>query len=173
MNIVATRTMADRPGGLPADWSRKRKALLIVFALMMTYLHSLYIVFFYVTDWDYWWPFWTGMTVEQRLLSYALALFTNFGLMAMPFVRAPGRLLRTLVAVSLGCGALISAAWLLRDLWVLGLPKLAPVSLSEGFAFFLIAVILEFLNIALRVLYATAILLNLWFLVKMTRPRQN
>jgi hypothetical protein len=78
------------------------------------------------------------MTVEQRLLSYALALFANFGLMAMPFARAPGRPLRLLLAASLGAGALISIAWLSHDLWVLGLPELGPVSTSEGVAFFLI-----------------------------------
>jgi hypothetical protein len=34
--------MAGRSRGLPGDWPWKRKASLIVFALMMTYLHSLY-----------------------------------------------------------------------------------------------------------------------------------
>jgi hypothetical protein len=169
MDASATRMIGKRPAALPADWPWQRKAALIVFALLMTYLHSLYILFFYVTDWDYWWPFWTGMTVEQRLFSYALALFANFGLMALPFVRAPSGLMRRLLAGSLGWGALISTAWLLRDLWVLGLPELGPVSTSEGVAFFLIAVVLSILNIAIRVFYATAIFLNLWFLLKITR----
>ena len=125
-------------------------------------------------DWDYWWPFWTGMTVEQRLFSYALALFANFGLMTMPFVRAPGRLTRPLLAISLGWGALISTAWLLRDLWVLGLPELGSVSTSKGVAFFMIAIILSILNIAIRIFYAIAIFLNLWFLMKIIRfLRQN
>jgi hypothetical protein len=114
------------------------------------------------------------MTVEQRLFSYALALFANFGLLTMPFVRAPGRLTRPLLAISLGWGALISTAWLLRDLWVLGLPELGPVSTSKGVAFFMIAIILSILNIAIRIFYAIAIFLNLWFLMKIIRfLRQN
>lgn len=174
ITVVSAGMLGRRSGPLPADWSWRRKASLIVFALMMTYLHSLYILFFYVTDWDYWWPFWTGMTVEQRLLSYALALFGNFGLMAMPFVRAPGPAVRLVLAASLGAGALISIAWLSHDLRVLGLPDLGPVSTSEGVAFFAIAVILSILNIAIRVFYATAILLNLWFLMQIIRIlRQN
>jgi uncharacterized membrane protein len=49
MDVLATSTMAARSGPLPADWSWKRKTALIVFALIMAYLHSLYILFFYAT----------------------------------------------------------------------------------------------------------------------------
>jgi hypothetical protein len=146
MDIAATRIMAGRPGGLPADWSRKRKALLIVFALMMAYLHSFYILGFYTSKPEYWGTVWIRVTAEQRLLSFVLGLCANAGLIAMPFLRTPGRILRALVALSLTSGLLISVAWLGRDLWVLGLPELGHVSKSEGFAFFLIDLLFSILE---------------------------
>jgi hypothetical protein len=169
MAIVATRIMAGRRGGLPADWSWGRKALLIVFALMMAYLHSFYILGFYTSKSEYWGTVWIGVTAEQRLLSFVLGVCANIGLIAMPFLRTPGRIVRTLVALSLTSGMLISVAWLGRDLWVLGLPELGPVSKSEGFAFFLIDLLFSILDVAIRVLYCVAILLNLSFLFRMSR----
>jgi hypothetical protein len=170
MDAVATRVMAGRSGPLPADWSWKRKTTLVVFALMMTYLHSLYILGFYVSELEYWWPFWTGMTVEQRLFSYALALFANFGLLVAPFLRAPSRQLRASLAVSFGCGALISIAWLLRDLWVmkfspfwplwaLGFRELGALRLTMDFAS----------RMVIRLIYAVAIYINLYLLMTIVR----
>jgi hypothetical protein len=166
MEIVATRMVARRPGRLPADWSWQRKAALIVFASIMAYLHSFYILGFYTSDIEYWGTVWIGVTAKQRLLSFGLGLFANLGLMAMPFLRAPGRLMRLLLVISLGCGALISTAWLLRDLWVLGLPEVGRVSMSRGIGFFVIALVFSILNIMIRIFYAIAILLNLWFLMR-------
>lgn len=42
------------PNRAPAGWSRKRKASLIVFALIMAYLQSFYILGFYTSDIEYW-----------------------------------------------------------------------------------------------------------------------
>ena len=119
--------IARRPSRVPADWPRRRKAALIAFALIMAYLHSFYLLGFYVSEDEYWWPVWTGMTAEQRLLSFALALFANFGLMAMPFLRAPGRVLRALVTLSLSFGLAISVAWLGHDIYALGLPDMGVI----------------------------------------------
>jgi hypothetical protein len=173
MAIVATRMMTGRSGRLPADWSWQRKASLIAFALMMTYLHSLYILFFYVTDWDYWWPFWTGMTVEQRLFSYALALFANLGLIAMPFVRAPGRILRAVIALSLTMGLLVSIAWLARDLGTFGLLGVGLRPTTEHIGRFLADVILLVSPILLRALFASAIFLNSWLLFNLVKRPED
>jgi hypothetical protein len=108
MDVVATSTMAARSGPLPADWSWKRKTALIVFALIMAYLHSFYILGFYVSDMEYWGTVWIGVTVEQRLLSFGLGLFANFGLIAVLLLRAPGPTLWAVIALSLTSGLLIS-----------------------------------------------------------------
>jgi hypothetical protein len=161
--------IAERPAGLSADWSWRRKAALIVFALIMAYLHSFYILGFYVSEMEYWGTVWIGVTAEQRLLSFGLALFANLGLMAIPFLRAPGRALRTVVALSLTVGVLISVAWLGHDLWILGLPEPGPLPSAEQLVIFVIDVLLFILPVLVRILYAVTICLNFWFLVNLAR----
>jgi hypothetical protein len=157
--------VAARSRGLPADWSWRRKVSLIVFALMMTYLHSLYILRFYVSELEYWWPFWTGMTVEQRLFSYALALFANFALMAMPFLRTWGLRMRVLLVISLSCGIAISIAWLARNLIIMGFFPLWPRgSLSSG----LITLLL--VRVAAYGVYGTAIYVYSKLLLSLRSP---
>jgi hypothetical protein len=146
------------PNRAPAGWSRKRKASLIVFALIMAYLQSFYILGFYTSDIEYWGTVWIGVTVEQRLLSFALGLLANFGLMAIPFLRAPGRILRILVMLSLGFGLLISIAWLSHDIDALGL---LPASYNTMF--------FSVLHIVVRVLYAVLVYLDAIYLIKMAR----
>ncbi|MGH6913223.1 MAG: hypothetical protein ACREH3_05905 [Geminicoccales bacterium] len=153
----------------PVDWSRKRKAALIAFALIMAYLQSFYILGVYISDMEYWGTVWIGVTVEQRLLSFALGLLANFGLMAMPFLRAPGRILRTLLALSLSFGLLISAGWLSHDLWVLGLPDVGRTPSTQSAVIFLIDVLLYILPIMLRIAYFLVIFLNLWLLVSLAQ----
>ena len=60
------------------------------------------------------------------LLSLVLAFIANFGLLAVPFLRTPGRWMRTVLAVSLCCGIMISAVWLARGLYVMGFHPLWP-----------------------------------------------
>jgi transposase len=139
---------------LPADWSRKRKASLIVFALIMAYLHSFYILGFYVSETEYWGTVWIGVTAEQRLLSFGLGLFANFGLMALPFLRAPGRVLRAVAVLSLTFGLLTSIAWLSHDIWTLGLPSSYDTLLFRV------------LDILVKVFYLIGIYLNLLLLIK-------
>lgn len=163
MGIVATGMLARRSGPLP-DWSWKRKASVIVFALIMTYLHSFYILGFNVSEMEYWGTVWIGVTAEQRLLSFAIGLFANLGLMGMPFLRAPGRVLRAVVALSLTFGLLISIAWLSHDVWTLGLPSSYNT------------MIFRILDILVRIFYAIAIYLNLLFLIKVAelfRPHKS
>jgi hypothetical protein len=148
------RMITGRPASLPADWSWKRKASLIVFALIMAYLHSFYILGFYVSEMEYWGTVWIGVTAEQRLLSFALALFANLGLMAMPFLQALGRILGVVVALSLTFGLLISIAWLSHDVWTLGLPSSYNT------------ILFRILDILVRIFYAIAIYLNLLLLIK-------
>lgn len=119
-----------RPELWTAGWSRRRRAWLFVLGLLMVYLHSLYILAFYVPEEEYWFPFWTGMTVADRLLSFLLAFIANFGLLAAPFLRTPGRWMRALLAASLCWGILISAAWLMRDMVVMGFYPLWPMARS-------------------------------------------
>jgi hypothetical protein len=107
-------------------WSRKRRAAVLALGMLMLYLHSLYILAFYVPEEEYWFPFWTGMTVVDRLLSLILAFIANFALLAVPFLRTPGRWLRTVLAVSLCCGIAISTVWLTRRLIVMGFYPLWP-----------------------------------------------
>lgn len=149
--------IAARSGRLPVDWSWRRKTALIVFALMMAYLHSFYILGFYVADMEYWGTVWIGVTAEQRVLSFGLALFANLGLMAMPCLRAPGRILRALVALSLTSGLLISVVWLSRDLWV--------GSLLNSYN----TVVFSVLSVLVRIFYALTIFLNLLFLIRISR----
>jgi hypothetical protein len=152
----------------PVHWSRKRTAALIVFALIMAYLHSFYILGFYTSDIEYWGTVWIGVTTEQRLLSFLLGLFANLGLMAMPFVRAPGRILSAAIALSLAFGLLISVAWLVGDLWDMGLPAPGRVPSTEGIVILLLDILLFALPIAVRVFYAAAIWLNLHFLLSLS-----
>jgi hypothetical protein len=157
MEIVATRMMAGCSGRLPAEWSNGRKTALIVFALLMAYLHSFYILGFYVSDMEYWGTVWIGVTAKQRLLSFGLGLLANFGLIAAPFLRAPGRTLRAVVALSLTSGFLISVVWLGRDLWV--------GDLLNSYN----TVVFSALGVLVKIFYAMAISLNLLFLIRTSR----
>jgi hypothetical protein len=135
-----------------AGWSRKRRVAVFALGLLMLYLHSLYILAFYVPEEEYWFPFWTGMTVVDRLLSLVLAFIANFALLATPFLRTPGRWMRALLALSLCCGIAISAVWLAGRLVVMGFYPLWPsgplrAGLIEGLIVLTIA----------YVLYATAL----------------
>jgi hypothetical protein len=103
-----------------AGWSRKRRVAVAVFGLFMLYVQSLYFTGFYIPEEEYWFPFWTGMTVGDRLLSLGLAFAANIGLITTPFMRAPGRTMRLLLIGSLVSGAMVSLAWLAQSLqgWV-------------------------------------------------------
>jgi hypothetical protein len=105
-----------------AGWSRRRRAAVAIFGLFMLYVQSLYFTGFYLPEEEYWFPFWTGMTVGDRLLSLALASWSNAGLIIAPFLRRPGRVLRTLLVASLACGAIVSFAWIGQSLqgWIEG-----------------------------------------------------
>jgi hypothetical protein len=83
-------------------------------------VQSLCFTGFYIPEEEYWFPFWTGMTVGERLLSLVLAAATNIGLIATPFVRAPGRITRWLLVGSLVSGAAVSMAWVAGNLrgWI-------------------------------------------------------
>jgi hypothetical protein len=111
---------AARPRLWTTSWSRQRRVAVAPFALFMLYVQSLYFTGFYIPEEEYWFPFWTGMTVSDRLLSLMLALAANVGLIATPFLRAPGRAVRFLLIASLVSGAAVSLAWLAQDLadWV-------------------------------------------------------
>lgn len=99
-----------------ASWSRKRCVAVAAFGLFMLYVQSLYLTGFYIPEKEYWFPFWTGMTVSDRLLSLALAFAANVGLIATPFVRTPGRAIRFVLIGSLVSGATVSLAWLAHNL---------------------------------------------------------
>jgi hypothetical protein len=157
MDVLATSTMAARSGPLPADWSWKRKTALIVFALIMAYLHSFYILGFYVSDMEYWGTVWIGVTVEQRLLSFGLGLFANFGLIAVLLLRAPGPTLCAVIALSLTSGLLISVVWLGRHLWLGGLLNSYNT------------VVFSALSVLVKIFYAMTISLHLLFLFKISR----
>jgi hypothetical protein len=103
-----------------SGWSRKRRVAVAAFGLFMLYVQSLYFTGFYIREEDYWFPFWTGMTVGDRLLSLVLAFAANLGLITTPFLRAPGRAIRFLLIGSLVSGAAVSLAWVTQDLadWV-------------------------------------------------------
>jgi hypothetical protein len=104
----------------PSGWSRKGRAAVAVFGLFMFYVQSVYFTGFYIPEEEYWFPFWTGMTVGDRLLSLVLALAANVGLIMAPFLRAPGGAVRFLLIGSLISGAAVSLAWLGQSLadWV-------------------------------------------------------
>jgi hypothetical protein len=155
------------------DWSPGWKGVLVVFALLMTYLHSLNILGLYVTEGEYWWPVWTGMTAGERLLSYALALFANLGLMTLPFVHTPRRGMRIVLTVSLVSGILICVAWLAHDFSVMGFPDFGPPpKLSGG----IVGVFLDLLIfVALPLVwtfYVLAIWMNLKFVVALMRMQR-
>jgi hypothetical protein len=132
------------PSRSPLNWSCKRKVALILFALIMAYLQSFDILGFYTSDTEYWGTVWIGVTAEQRLLSFALGLLANLGLMAMPFLRQPGRMLRTLVALSLGFGLLISTAWLRHGLDTLPIPGSESNASIKQIEFLLLIFFLSF-----------------------------
>ena len=103
-----------------AGWSRRRRIATAAFGLFMLYVQSLYFTGFYIAEEEYWFPFWTGMTVGDRLLSLALASWSNAGLIIAPFLRRPGRTLRFVLVASLASGAIVSLAWIGQNLqgWV-------------------------------------------------------
>jgi hypothetical protein len=113
--MEATRTQPWTTG-----WSRRRRVAVAAFGLFMLYVHSLYFTGFYVSEEEYWFPFWTGMTVGDRLLSLVLAFAANIGLIAAPFMRAPSRTVRGLLIASLVSGAIVSGAWVAQNLhgWI-------------------------------------------------------
>ncbi|MGH6921616.1 MAG: hypothetical protein ACREJ0_28425, partial [Geminicoccaceae bacterium] len=156
-----------RPDLWMAGWSRKRRAWVFALGLLMTYLHSVYILAFYVPEEEYWFPFWTGMTVADRLLSFLLAFIANFGLLAVPFLRTPGRWMRVLLVVCLCWGALISTAWLARDIIVMGLYPLWPMA-RAGLIEYLIVRVFAY------VCYITALYLYLKLLIHLrSSPGRN
>ena len=152
-----------------AGWSRKKCAAVFALGLLMFYLHSLYILGFYVSEDEYWWPVWTGMTLQQRLLSHALALFANLSLLVMPFLRAPGGSMRAVLALSLTFGLVISIAWLARDLWTFGLLNIGSIPTTGHIGIFLGDIILLVSPLLLRGLFATAIFLESWFLFTLVK----
>jgi hypothetical protein len=97
-------------------WSRNRRVAVALFGLFMLYVQSLYFTGFYIPEEEYWFPFWTGMTVGDRLLSLVLAFAANVGLIVTPFLRDPGRTIRLLLIGSLVSGATVSFAWLAQGL---------------------------------------------------------
>jgi hypothetical protein len=157
------------PSRSPVDWSRKRKAGLILFALIMAYLQSFYILAFYVSDMEYWGTVWIGVTAEQRLLSFLLALLANFGLIAMPLLRSPGRILSGMIALSLAYGMLLSIGWSSYGIGTLSMPVLEPNASRQQVEFWLIGICFFVLYFAVIAFYLGAILLNGWFLVILTR----
>jgi hypothetical protein len=96
MPMNATRTQLWTTG-----WSRGRRAGVAAFGLFMLYVQSLFFTGFYIPEEEYWFPFWTGMTVGDRMLSLALAGWCNAGLIIAPLLRSPGRALRFLLVASL------------------------------------------------------------------------
>jgi hypothetical protein len=52
------------------------------------------------------------------LLAEVLAVATSFGPLALPFVKAPGRVLRAAVMTSLALGALANVAWMFRGFFL-------------------------------------------------------
>jgi hypothetical protein len=48
----------------------------------------------------------------------AVALATSFGLLALPFVKAPGRTMRVVITASLALGALVNAARMVWGVYV-------------------------------------------------------
>jgi hypothetical protein len=148
------------------DWSRRRRVGAFALGLLMLYLHSLYILAFYVPEEEYWFPFWTGMTVVDRLLSLVLAFIANFGLLAAPFLRTPGRRVRTLLAASLCCGITISTVWLARRLVVMGFYPLWPSGpLRSGL------IVLLFFQVIAYMIYAIAIYLYFRLLMSLKESR--
>lgn len=162
--------LGARRGGWPADWPRWRKAILIAFALIMAYLHSFYILGFYVSGMEYWGTVWIGVTTEQRLLSFGHAVLANLGPVAMLFLRKLGRLLRFLLAISLSCGALISVGWLTSDLWRVKFSPLWPFW-SLGFQELgVIRLSIHFIvHLVIRAIYAASIVINLYFMMIIIR----
>jgi hypothetical protein len=61
-------------------------------------------------------PVLDGHDRRNRMLSLALASWSNAGLIVAPFLRRPGHALRFLLVASLASGAIVSLAWLAGSL---------------------------------------------------------
>lgn len=115
--------MADaraRISEAPRRWARIGLAL---YALFMSYIHSLYITGFYVSEEEYWW---TGMTLTDRLTSLGLGLAANLGLLLAPFLRESVRMIKVSLMISLAFGSVLSGTWLIGDLTELGFAPYWP-----------------------------------------------
>ena len=151
-----------------AGWSRRRRAAVAVFGLLTLYVQSLYFTGFYIPEEEYWLPFWTGMTVGDRLVSLALAFAANVGLIATPFLRAPGRMIRCLLIGSLVSGALVSLAWLGQSLadWVN-----TAIEYPDRFMKILLALALS--TITFYAIYGAHVYLSLSFVYRLTSGRSG
>lgn len=147
-----------------AGWSRGRRAAVAAFGLFMLYVQSLYFTGFYIPEEEYWFPFWTGMTVGDRMISLALATWSNFGLIIAPFMKqAPGRIVRFLLIGSLASGAIVSIAWLAGSLsdWTN-----TAVQYPDRFVDILLALAPS--TITLYTIYSVHIYLCTWFIFQIS-----
>lgn len=97
-----------------ADWSIGRRIAVFLLGLLQQFLHAGSFRMVLVSG--YKWP----EPVEPLLFlqTEAVALATSFGLLALPFVRFPGRKMRAVLMTSLGLGVLANAVRMLRGVYL-------------------------------------------------------
>jgi hypothetical protein len=85
-----------------------RKIVVVLYALLMTFLQSHYLTAQLYRDSEYFFGVWLGVSDAEVLSGLLLALGANIGLLLSPLVRAPGRALRLLMRISLAFGAILA-----------------------------------------------------------------
>ncbi|MGH6899831.1 MAG: hypothetical protein ACREJ5_25315 [Geminicoccaceae bacterium] len=152
-------------------WPVGRRIALFLFGLFMQFAHSVFFRMLLVPGYE-----WLD-TIEPRLyvLGEALAMTTNFGLLALPFLKAPGRVMRPVVITALALGALANAAWMIRGLFLGALwfplrcdPRQLGFACNEAI---LVDIFID--EVVAYVLYGSALWLNLYFLGKLNGGSQR
>jgi hypothetical protein len=87
-------------------WSIGRRVAVFVVGLLQQFFHAGFFRMVLVPGYEWLVP----MDPFIYLLTEAIALATSFGLLALPFLKVPGRSLRVVVMASLALGAFANAA---------------------------------------------------------------
>jgi hypothetical protein len=110
----AAQRAAGRVVQWTADWSVGRRIALFLVGLFQQFLHAGFFRMVLVPGYE--WP--GPIDPLVYLLTEALAVATSLGLLALPFVRFPGRTMQAMLMTSLALGVLANAARMLRGVYL-------------------------------------------------------
>jgi hypothetical protein len=161
----AAHVAAGRVALWTAEWSVGRRIVLFLFGVLQQFFHGGYFRMMLVPG--YKWP--EPVDPLLFLLTETGGLATSFGLLALPFVKAPNRTIRAVLMVSLTLGALANAARMLSgvylgDFWFPFVCDSQQRGIPCGDA-----VDKLITDVGIHVLFGTALYLNFYFFWRLLR----